>query len=192
MKYGRPALGVALLALAASGDALANMGIPMLAIAWPALWLSFVPVVLIEACFLKRMIGVTFGNATKAMLYANMVSTLVGVPLVWGMLLAIEFAIGSTLLSGELTSKASIVAMTIIGAPWIGGGGETSLDVAVAFAILAVWFCLASILVEHRVLRRRFEGFAYNAILRCVAIANVTTYAVITVLVANFFLFWNS
>jgi hypothetical protein len=49
-------------------------------VVWPVSWVLFAPVVLIEAAIATRIIGIRFGQAVLLSFCANLVSTLLGVP----------------------------------------------------------------------------------------------------------------
>lgn len=62
---------------------LANMGIPMISVLFPAMWGAFIPVVVIETMILKRRRQLKLRPTLCAVFCANIVSTLVGIPLSW-------------------------------------------------------------------------------------------------------------
>jgi hypothetical protein len=69
----------------------ANSGLPMIIIAWPFFWLALVPVICVEWIILKRKIqGVRPYRLLKITCWSNIVSTLFGIPLAWGLMLAIQ------------------------------------------------------------------------------------------------------
>jgi hypothetical protein len=63
--------------------AFANAGVPMLALAWPAQWLALIPIVLLECAVSSQSIQVPFRQLIWPVGKANLVSTLVGIPLAW-------------------------------------------------------------------------------------------------------------
>src|SRR3981081_791710 len=75
-------------------NAWANTGIPMLVLAWPALWIALVPVILFEALVGNRGFGVSWPQALKVSSIGNLWSTLAGVPVVWLSLFAVEMVVG--------------------------------------------------------------------------------------------------
>lgn len=72
----------------------ANAGVPMLALIWPASWILFMPIVLVEGAVARRVFGVAWPRAIRLAAGANAVSTLAGIPATWLFLLALEFAVG--------------------------------------------------------------------------------------------------
>lgn len=156
----------------------ANVGIPMIALAWPAYWITYLPVVVIEGAIVRRLLSVGWRDALKHLAIANLISTLIGIPIVWLLLLGVEIALGTTVLSGELTHPVAVFAMTIVGAPWMPPV-ESRWPIYWAFVILAVSFCGASIFVEYRYLRGKFPKVEYADALLAVCIGNVTSYLVV-------------
>jgi hypothetical protein len=62
-------------------SARADIGIPVVAVFWPATWVLFIPVVLVEALVARQMLGLSYGEGFKLSLKANAWSTFLGVPL---------------------------------------------------------------------------------------------------------------
>lgn len=60
--------------------ALADVGLPMLVVAWPTAWILFVPVVLVEALVARKMLSLSARDALKLSLVANTWSTLSAFP----------------------------------------------------------------------------------------------------------------
>jgi hypothetical protein len=87
------ALAAMLLACALlwSGVANANAGLPMLLVIWPLAFAGIIPVIAVEAWVVRRGTGVSWRVSLWEMTKANLVSTLVGLPLTWIALVALEF-----------------------------------------------------------------------------------------------------
>ena len=71
---------------------LADAGIPMIALTLPLMLILLIPVVVIEAFLCKRWLRLTNWDAMKSNAVANLVSTIVGVPLAWAIMLGLQFA----------------------------------------------------------------------------------------------------
>ena len=74
--------------------ALCNMGLPMLALFWPASFVLFVPIVLTEALVGRRILQIGYRRALVVAFFANLFSTLLALPLTWGLMLAVQSASG--------------------------------------------------------------------------------------------------
>ena len=59
----------------------ANPIIPPIVVVWPAAWILLAPVVFVEAAIAVRVIGTRFGSAFWLSCWANLLSTVVGVPI---------------------------------------------------------------------------------------------------------------
>ncbi len=128
----------------------ADAGVPMLALLWPASWMAFIPVVIIEAWIAKRILGLMWKPALFRTGLANAASTLIGIPLTWGALLLIELGIsggGKAFGIGTLPKKLFAV---IVQAPWLIPY-EENLDwmVPAAAIVLLVPFFFASVFIER-------------------------------------------
>jgi hypothetical protein len=60
--------------------AYANPIIPPIVVLWPAAWLLFFPVVFIEASLAVWIVGIRYSEGLRISIWANLLSTLVGVP----------------------------------------------------------------------------------------------------------------
>ncbi len=161
--------------------AFANAGIPMLMLAWPVLWLAFVPVVALEAAHLARSLGQPFANIVAPVAVANLWSTLAGVPIAWAALLAVEAVVGVSVASlpEHITnSQALRVAAFPLMTAWIMGSSE--LEVKAAFVLLMVAFCVVSAEVELRVLAKRLAPVTSQQLRSIVYTFNVASYALLT------------
>ncbi|KYF49199.1 hypothetical protein BE04_08065 [Sorangium cellulosum] len=161
--------------------ALANIGIPMLIFAWPASWIAFVPVVLVEAAVARRVLRLPTREAIKLSLAANAWSTLAGIPITWALLTVLEMTVAPTLsrARGDLGTAATLL-MVPISAPWLGPVKE-SWRVLAAGAFLCVPFFFASVWIEARSAGRRVP--AADA-LRWAKRANSATYGFFLVALA--------
>src|SRR5437899_357804 len=80
---------IALLLLLAS-PAHADAGVPMLLVIWPASWVLLLLIIPLEAAVGVRAPGGSFRHRLKMAAAANLVSTVVGIPLTWGVLVALQ------------------------------------------------------------------------------------------------------
>jgi hypothetical protein len=65
------------------GLAMADAGVPMLAVTWPGSWLLLVPVVILEAAVARRVLGQEWRASLRLSVFANVASAVFGVPLSW-------------------------------------------------------------------------------------------------------------
>jgi hypothetical protein len=169
--------------------AYANIGIPMLAITWPLQWLALLPVVALEGELAHRRLHLARPKALKVSLLANIVSTLIGIPLAWAILVVLEFTIGFGLAGigmqdNETLNRVLFPLMTA----WLGPTENTWL-IYLAFAILAVPFCAASIFFESRMAYRMLPELAKSDVLTWSKLANVSSYIALVSVVGLYVLF---
>lgn len=163
--------------------AVANAGVPMLALAWPAQWLALVPIIAVEATIIGRGLGVPPRSLAWPVTKANLLSTLFGVPIAWLAMLVVEFVVAGAFVSALpeawANSKNLQYVLFPFTAAWVGA--SSPWEVFAAFLVLAVPFCVVSIYIEHRSLRKLFPEHA--AKLRAlVRLGNIATYAFLSLL----------
>jgi len=167
--------------------ALANAGVPMLALAWPVQWLALIPIVLLECAVSRQSIQVPFRQLIWPVGKANLVSTLVGIPLAWAVMLIPLFGVGLGLslmpASTEMPTYLEYVLLPLTAA-WVGG--ESVWQIYFAFVILTVPFCIISIFIEERILRRSFPKQDHAAIHAFTVRANVWSYVLLSALALIF------
>lgn len=138
-----------LVALLIPLPAAANIGVPMVAVFLPPLWLSLVPVIAIEAWAVTRLLGLSPKKSVAGVALGNVLSTLVGVPLMWAILATVQgvFAGGAR---GLATVGQKIYAVTVQ-APWlIPYEEDLGWMIPLALLVLAVPAYLLSVLIEWR------------------------------------------
>ncbi len=141
--------GVVLLAPA---SVQADAGVPMIAVLWPGFWVLLLPIVVLESVVARRVLGLNWLKAVQLSAEANLLSTLVGVPLTWGALVLIEMtALG---LGGLLTQNPPAwlsYAMLPFMTPWLAPPSEDDLWVipaAAAWMLVIMFF--ATVWLERR------------------------------------------
>ncbi|MBL0869090.1 MAG: hypothetical protein IBJ18_00770 [Phycisphaerales bacterium] len=154
---------------------LANMGIPMLAVHLPVLVVSLVPVVFIEAWWIGRATRIPFKKLGFPVFFANLISTLLGVPITWFILVILQISYGG---GGVLHNPISQVTLQ---SPWLIPD-EANIHWKIPLAALALCpvFFAVSAAVESLLLRHTFREHATARGGRTVWAANAITYALIT------------
>lgn len=148
------ACGVALFG-AAPAVACANAGLPMLAVAWPLSWAALLPVIGIESWIGVRRARVTWGRSVAATSAANALSTLVGVPLTWGLLFGVQVLVpnGGGAALGIDTLGAKLFAVTVQ-APWLlPWEAQIHWMVPAALLFMLPFFGVVSVYAERPVFR---------------------------------------
>jgi len=86
---------------------LADAGVPMIVLTFPAMAVLLLPIILVEAWFLHKWIALGAWDAAKSSAVANIASTLVGVPAAWAVMLCVEFGVFWSVAKLNLLSQAS-------------------------------------------------------------------------------------
>lgn len=134
--------------------ALANAGLPMLAIVWPMSVPAFIPVVAVESWAVRRALNVSWRVAITQMVKGNIFSTLVGIPLAWAVSVAVKFFLAFLVMNAtDLKSYPPHgvweVGRIILSAPWLGPFREGGhWVVPLATIVLLVPFFFASFWTE--------------------------------------------
>lgn len=174
----------ALVALTAGllvGPALANMGVPMVAVFLPPLWLALLPVIAVESWVLARMLDIPPAQAIKGATVGNVLSTLAGIPFMWTVLATVQSVFASTAL-GLDTAATRLYAVTVQ-APWlIPYEGHLSWMIPAALLVLALPAYALSVLIEWRALLPFLAQDQRPRAFRAVALANVASYALLALL----------
>jgi hypothetical protein len=100
----------------------ADAGIPMLIVEYPFMVFALIPVILIESYSMKKILGeISIGRSIKVCAASNIVSTIIGVPCTWIILLLIELGTtgGKTYFTGTVLDDVINVTLD---APWTPDG----------------------------------------------------------------------
>jgi len=167
--------------------ALANAGLPMLAVVWPLSIPALIPVVAVESYVLGRLSGMGIRPFLGSVFRANLLSIVVGLPLCWGALVVLEFILAQGVVSSGLSlsyppREFTEVLRIMLMAPWLGPISQgAGWYVPVATMILLVPFCIVSYWVEARYLMGHspLSGMADGR--RAVWQANLLSYALLLV-----------
>jgi hypothetical protein len=147
-------VGLAAFVLLAAPQASANVGLPMIVVAWPIAWLAFVPVALLEGLLYRRALGISVLHALRSSFLTNLFSTALGIPLAWGvpLLPALAFASSNLELPRSLESFFGLLYWPFWLMPW-GDKAIQSWSVLVALSFLIPLFLATSVLSEAWLLR---------------------------------------
>jgi len=130
-----------------------NAGIPMLAVLWPLYWALFIPIILIE------WYTVRFHFKNKAPSYllkttfvSNAISTFLGIPITWGILVLIQLFIipgGGGFYEG-LPKYVGFLAAFTVQIAWILPYGEPLINwiIPTASTFLMIIFFFTSYFIE--------------------------------------------
>jgi len=138
------------------------------------MWLALLPIVVLEALIIARMINAPLRPTVLGSALANVASTVVGVPLAWCLLLFAQFALMEY---WGLSESKNPLLLALIGAAWIGPEPQTGFfwQLPVALVVLAVPFFLLSVAVETPIVRM-ISGAPKALLRKAVLLANLASY----------------
>ena len=169
---------------------LADAGLPMIILAWPAMVVLLNPVVVIEGLLCKKWLGLKTWRAIKTNAVSNLASTIIGIPVAWAVMAAIEFgAMGLVAESSALQNWHSPIAYVIsflLSSAWLNPDlGEKAWVIPAATLILLIPFFFASYWIEYLVVRKMVctpdgepSNLAYARVRSAVRNANLATYGI--------------
>jgi hypothetical protein len=97
---------------------LADAGVPMIFFQLPAMLCGLLPVILAEFFVARKMLIVPPTSAFKGVAVANLISTIIGFPLLWILLVVVELCVGGGGAHGLQTIWGRVYAVTVQ-APWL-------------------------------------------------------------------------
>lgn len=138
---------------------LADAGVPMIFITWPGMVLLLLPIIAAEWAFIIQRTSVHKRRVLWATAAANALSTIVGIPLTWGVLVLCEMGFFATLVhipklgDSSWNSPLEQIVGTILSAPWIAPVESSgSWAVPLAALVLLIPFYFVSVWVEQKVM----------------------------------------
>ncbi len=170
---------------------LANMGLPMIVLHWPAMIAALVPVVILESLLVRwwaPTVGIprTYGGVALA----NVVSTAVGVPIAWGVMFAMEMAahesqgyLWRTPAEADLSWVETMV-LFVLGSAWLPPS-EPHLHwmIPAALAVLLIPSFLASVWLEWWIFALIWKEQPRSKIIALIWRINSVSYAIMMALV---------
>lgn len=141
---------------------LADAGVPMILIAWPGMLVLLLPIIAAEAAFIIKHTALPHKRVVWATASANAVSTVVGIPLTWGILFVCEMGFWegfshTSIGSGRWNSPLARIIGTIFSAPWLMPIGKRHWAIPLAALVLLIPFLFVSVWVEQQVMKLFFR-----------------------------------
>ncbi len=170
---------LAFLVLLFPGMVYANAGVPMLYLAMPAFLFSLVPIIGIETVYISKGLELSLGQSLKTVSISNLVSTIIGIPLTWCLLAAIQMISGGGGAYGIDSVVGKILAVTWQ-APWLMPyENDMNWMIPLAGLILLVPFFFASWWSEFFVTKKMNCSLPLQKVKRKVRNANLVTYTLL-------------
>ena len=153
----------------------------MLFLAMPVFAIAIVPIVLVESYYLCRKLIITPRQSVKTSVLSNLASTLVGIPLTWLLLAAVQISTGGGRAYGVDDLSGKILAVTWQ-APWlIPYEDDLGWMIPVAGMVLLVPFFFVSWWTEYLVCRKLLPSISPDLLNPAVRNANFISYSLLAI-----------
>ncbi len=168
---------------------LANVGLPMIFLQMPALAIALVPTIALEAIVARTRHKLTLNPLVGGVALANAVSTFVGIPVAWVILVVLEIFTGGGVYGFD--SPLAAFRSTVMQAPWlVPHEGEAFWLIPTASLVLLAPYFVASVCVEWLVLRWAWKSEPQDRLLTTVWRVNLASYAAL--LIVNLIWLWRN
>lgn len=157
----------------------ANAGVPMIFLAMPVLGFSIIPIIIIEAIFLSKKLELASPSAFKTTTISNLVSTIVGIPLTWLLLVLIQMLAGGGGAYGLDTTLGKVLSVTLQAGWLIPYESDLHWMIPVAGLVLLVPFFFASWWSEYFVTKKMLKDHSAQRVKIAVRNANIITYVLL-------------
>lgn len=155
----------------------ADAGLPMIIVVMPSMVILLVPIILIEAYILMKQLKLKYNHAITSASLGNIVSTIIGVPITWGILAMIEIWTTGGRWYGD-TWLGNFISVTLQ-APWMVPVDDPKdywmLSAAMAFLMIPFFF--VSWLIEGFFVKITIEKNLRSKAYRASFYANLASYA---------------
>ena len=166
--------------------AFADAGVPMIALTLPGMLIVLAPIITVESYLLVRSLQIGMWRSMKVMTIANVVSTIIGMPVTWVLLVLMELMTSGGRAYGMDTLFKRFLAVTWQAAWLIPYEEELHWMIPAATLVLLVPFFFASWFVEYQVAKALLREVSADAVKKAVLQANVASYGLLGGIVLRF------
>ena len=170
---------------------MANAGVPMIFLVMPAFALSIVPIIAIEAIYLSNKLELPISSSIKTTTISNLISTVVGVPLTWLLLLLIQILAGGGGAFGLDTTMGKVLSVTFQAAWLIPYESDLYWMIPTAGVLLLIPFFFVSWWSEYYVSMKLLKQQHSQRLKITVRNANIITYALLAIWPIGFWILNN-
>ena len=170
-----------------------DIGLPMIMPSMYFMAIALIPIVLLEGYYAARKLRIRFSKTVGRFAWANLISTLVGIPLTWMLLFGIQLASGGDRGADTRAFWGKVYAVTVQ-APWVLPYSEEEFfwyfHAAALFLLIPFFF--ATWLIEYTVTRNKLASEIANdtsdlpraehLVWKTVRNANLLSYGLIAIL----------
>lgn len=159
--------------------AYANIGVPMLMLTLPGMFFALIPIIGLESYMIGRYLNLEFSRSLRTAAFANVISTMAGMPVTWFVLVLLQMVTGGGYAYGVDTALKKFLAVTWQ-APWlIPYEQELYWMIPAAAITLLVPFFFASWFIEYQTARQMLKDLPASLVQKAVMYANVTSYVLL-------------
>lgn len=162
--------------------AFANVGVPMIFLTFPAMLTALLPIILIESVVIKKALNIPMKKALMSNGTANLVSTIGGFPLAWGLLFGLELLTTRGSCGPGFKTISSSIITAILESAWLCPWKEHMywlIPVAFINCLIAAFFL--SILIEYFIMRKMLKEYDKNAVKKVTYKANIVSYSMLVI-----------
>ncbi|WP_417914485.1 hypothetical protein [Candidatus Electronema sp. JM] len=183
--YGLAAV-IAVLCLLFATNALADMGLPMLAVVWPLSWFAFIPIVGAETVIARRIASLSWQQSLVASICANIGSTLIGIPVTWIVLVLFDALATDGGMIGDFNQLSGKILAVTMKEAWLMPIEEDMYwMIPSSILFMLPFFGIASVFIERFIFIKIIKCDKSTAI-KWSWLANLATYGTAMLCVA----FW--
>lgn len=190
LRTSKALLLATLLFLGVSSQAFANAGLPMIMLTFPAMLIGLLPVIFVESLIFKRSLKIPLKMVLVPNSVANATSTLVGLPLSWGVLFVLELlTTGGSCGPGFETVSSSIIT-AILESAWLCPWEDQMfwlIPVAFVNGLLAAF--LISLFIEYLIMRKMLTGYDNHLVKKLTYKSNIISYSLLVVLSTSYLVY---
>jgi hypothetical protein len=160
--------------------AYADAGLPLIFVTYPAMFIALIPIVLIEAMVLARVLQIKYRSGVFPSLWANLASTLAGIPLAWLCMFAVQM--GMAVISLSLLHHPTVLSKIYpLSFPaWIpptGLDGLWTIALTIGIGFIPAYFI--SVALEFLIIRTFFKDHNAGVVKKAVIRANLLSYGIL-------------
>jgi hypothetical protein len=161
-----------LIVLIAASESFANVGLPMISIYLPPAWLALIPIIIIEAIVGTRAFNIPFSDSFRASGIANILTTILGLPLLW-----LIIVIAGGLIAYIDNNVAYIISLAITFPFWMPPIDKSfSWLILSSTVILMVIFFFISVWIEYLINKKILKNHDPSIIKSWMWKANALSY----------------
>ena len=158
----------------------ANVGVPTLYLLFPQAIFVLIPIIIIEGYIIKRKTGLTNEKSYETSALMNAISTIVGIPITWFVILMIQFLI-DYLNIDSVTNNPTVVDRGIellFGSAWLPPSVE-NWELPAAVLVLLIPFFYMSWYVELFIAKKMLVDIESTLLKKIIFQGNIITYSLI-------------